>query len=199
MHGSDRKLARLFHPVTGKVLGLVDDLVAAVVALAGVALGVLVGEDGAGGLHHRRRGEVLAGDDVVAFAHMFGPRVGNGETLPCYALAEFTVLFPCFLVAFRLVRIFDALLMPARHASLQSHHLAVARPFESHVGEIVWGVFGNLARRKIQSDRGGGGFDTPVHTDRVPRFRERLRFHLYHERGVPVSVGRPVHADALGL
>ena len=48
----------------GQLLGLVDDLVAAVVALARVALGVLVGEDGAGGLHHRRRGEVLRGDQL---------------------------------------------------------------------------------------------------------------------------------------
>jgi hypothetical protein len=45
---------------------LVDDLVAAVVALAGVALGVLVGEHRTDGGHHRGRGEVLAGDQLDA-------------------------------------------------------------------------------------------------------------------------------------
>ena len=44
--GAEQRL----HPVAGEVLDLVDDLVAAVVALARVALGVLVGEHRAGGL-----------------------------------------------------------------------------------------------------------------------------------------------------
>jgi hypothetical protein len=51
-------------PVAGEVLDVVDDLVAAVVALAGIALGVLVGEHRAGGLHHGRRREVLRGDEL---------------------------------------------------------------------------------------------------------------------------------------
>ena len=51
-------------PLARDVLDLVDDLVAAVVALAGVALAVLVGEDRAGGAQHGRRGEVLAGDQL---------------------------------------------------------------------------------------------------------------------------------------
>src|SRR5690606_20175779 len=46
------------------VLDLVDDLVASVVALAGVALAVLVGEDGPGGPEHLGRGEVLGSDQL---------------------------------------------------------------------------------------------------------------------------------------
>ena len=44
--GAEQRLDAL----AGEVLDLVDDLVAAVVALAGIALGVLVGEDRARGL-----------------------------------------------------------------------------------------------------------------------------------------------------
>ena len=50
--------------VPGQVLDLVDDLVAAVVALPGVALGVLVGEHRTGGGQHGGRGEVLRGDEL---------------------------------------------------------------------------------------------------------------------------------------
>ena len=48
----------------GQVLHFVDDLVAAVVATAGIALGVLVGEDRAGRSEHGRRREVLTGDQL---------------------------------------------------------------------------------------------------------------------------------------
>jgi hypothetical protein len=51
-------------PVAGQVLHLVDDLVAAVVALARVALGVLVGQHRARRGQHGRRGEVLRGDQL---------------------------------------------------------------------------------------------------------------------------------------
>jgi hypothetical protein len=47
-----------------QVLDVVDDHVAAVVALTGVALGVLVGEHRTGGGHNRRRREVLARDQL---------------------------------------------------------------------------------------------------------------------------------------
>ena len=50
--------------VAGEVLDLVDDLAAAVVALAGNALGVLVVEPRAERLEHRDRGEVLRGDEL---------------------------------------------------------------------------------------------------------------------------------------
>ena len=50
---------QLAGPPPGQVLDLVDDAVAAVVPLAGVALRVLVGEHRPGGGHHRPRGEIL--------------------------------------------------------------------------------------------------------------------------------------------
>ena len=76
----------------GELLGLVDHEVAAVVALARVALGVLVREDGALRGHHRRRREVLrrdqldggvltldlAPDDLGDLGVGGGERVGNG-------------------------------------------------------------------------------------------------------------------------
>ena len=57
-------------PLLGERLGDVDELAAAVVALAGQALGVLVREPAALGLHHGGGGVVLAGDqlDLVVLA-----------------------------------------------------------------------------------------------------------------------------------
>lgn len=54
--------------VDGELLGDVDVLAAAVVALARVALGVLVGEDGALGLEHGTRHEVLGRDHLEGVA-----------------------------------------------------------------------------------------------------------------------------------
>ncbi len=51
-------------PLDRQTFDAVDHGVAAVVALARVTLGVLVGEHAADGTHHRRRGEVLAGDQL---------------------------------------------------------------------------------------------------------------------------------------
>jgi hypothetical protein len=48
----------------GEVLRPVDDRVAAVVALARVALGVLVGKHGPGRRHDSRGGEVFRGDQL---------------------------------------------------------------------------------------------------------------------------------------
>ena len=56
----------LLRPIDGELLDLVHDLAAAVVALARVALGVLVGEARAERLQHRRRDEVLTGDELEA-------------------------------------------------------------------------------------------------------------------------------------
>ena len=53
-------------PVDRELLDVVDDRVAAVVPLARVALGVLVGQHGADRGHDRWRGEVLAGDQLDA-------------------------------------------------------------------------------------------------------------------------------------
>lgn len=55
---------QLLDPVDGDLLGHVDVLAAAVVAAARVALGVLVGQDRALGLHDRDRSEVLRGDHL---------------------------------------------------------------------------------------------------------------------------------------
>ena len=49
LHVGVRRVEQRLGALAGDVLDLVDDLVAAVVALARVALAVLVGEDGAGG------------------------------------------------------------------------------------------------------------------------------------------------------
>ena len=61
-------------PRDRELLDLVDDLAAAVVALAGQALGVLVGEHRADGLEHGGPGEVLGRDqlELVALARELG-------------------------------------------------------------------------------------------------------------------------------
>ena len=66
---------------TGEVLDLVDERVAAVVALARVALGVLVGEHRAGGREHRRRGEVLGRDQLQGRVLPLDLAVDEGEEL----------------------------------------------------------------------------------------------------------------------
>ena len=78
---------QLLHPVDRQLLGHVDELAAAVVALARVALGVLVGELAALGGHHRGGGVVLRGDQldvlflalVLALDDRGDLRVGVGE------------------------------------------------------------------------------------------------------------------------
>src|SRR5207302_7081014 len=64
-----------------QLLDLVDDRVAAVVALAGVALGVLVGEDRARGLQHLSRGEVLRRDQLERGVLPLEFSVDDGEEL----------------------------------------------------------------------------------------------------------------------
>ena len=56
-----------------EVLGLVDNLTAAVVALCRISLGVFVGKAGAHGAHYFIANEVLTGDefDSAALAEMF--------------------------------------------------------------------------------------------------------------------------------
>ena len=58
--GAEERLGAL----DGQPLGHVDELAAAVVALARVALGVLVGHHRAGGLEHGAGDEVLRGDQL---------------------------------------------------------------------------------------------------------------------------------------
>jgi len=64
LHVGEVGSVELLEPVDGELLGNVDELAAAVITLAGVALGVLVGELGALGLHHRRRRIVLRGNEL---------------------------------------------------------------------------------------------------------------------------------------
>ncbi len=55
---------QLLGPVDRQLLGHVDELAAAVVALARIPLGVLVGQHRALRLEHRHRDEVLRGDHL---------------------------------------------------------------------------------------------------------------------------------------
>ena len=55
---------QLLGALDGQGLGDVDDLAAAVVALARIALGIFVGEDRALRFHHRLGDDVLAGDQL---------------------------------------------------------------------------------------------------------------------------------------
>src|SRR3954466_1221400 len=59
---------QLLGPRDADLLGPVDDLAAAVVALAGIALGVLVRQRAAERREHRGRGEVLACDQLQTTA-----------------------------------------------------------------------------------------------------------------------------------
>ena len=56
----------LLRPIDGQLLDDVDVLAAAVVAPAGIALGILVRQHAAGRLHHGGAGVVLAGDHFQA-------------------------------------------------------------------------------------------------------------------------------------
>ena len=68
----------LLGPIAGQVLDHVDVLAAAVVAPAGIALGVFVGQHAADGLHDGRAGVVFAGDhfQAVLLALDFGAHGG---------------------------------------------------------------------------------------------------------------------------
>ena len=57
---------QLLDAVDGQSLDVVDHRVTAVVPLAGIPLGVLVGQHRTDCAHHRRRREVLAGDQLQA-------------------------------------------------------------------------------------------------------------------------------------
>jgi len=69
-------------PLDGEFFGEIDELAAAVVALARVALGVLVGHHRAARLQDRLGGVVLAGDHdqlVVLLLGLAADGVGNGR------------------------------------------------------------------------------------------------------------------------
>ena len=74
----------LLGPVDGELLGDVDELAAAVVALARIALGVLVGEHRALAVEDRLRHEVLGGDHLerrlLALASLSSTSAISGST-----------------------------------------------------------------------------------------------------------------------
>jgi len=74
LHVGVLRAKELLAALDGQCLGHVDELAAAVVALARVALGVFVGELRTLRFHHRRRGVVLARDelDVIFLAPVLG-------------------------------------------------------------------------------------------------------------------------------
>src|SRR5690606_42008432 len=64
LHFSMLSYEQLLRPQPRDRLYLVPVLAAAIVAPPGVALGILVGEDRPGGLHHRAAGVILRGDEL---------------------------------------------------------------------------------------------------------------------------------------
>src|SRR5580704_2903735 len=89
LHVGERAVEQLAGAVDGELFGLVDFLAAAVVAPAGIALGVFVGEHRARRFQHRARDDVLRGDklDLLALAvqlaleHRIDRRIRLGEPL----------------------------------------------------------------------------------------------------------------------
>ena len=73
LHVGEAAAEEGFGALDGEALGDVDLFAAAVVAAAGIALGVFVGQDAALGFEHRGRDDVLAGDefDAVLLAALF--------------------------------------------------------------------------------------------------------------------------------
>ena len=67
LHVGPAGAVELLGALDGDGLALVDHLATAIVALAGVAFGVLVGHDGAHGFHHLVADEVLGGNQFDAF------------------------------------------------------------------------------------------------------------------------------------
>jgi hypothetical protein len=91
-------------PVDGQRLDLVDELLALVIALAGVALRVFVGQHGAAGLEHGRRHVVLGRDHpqlvVLALGLLLDEagqlRVGGGQVGDRWFVHE-VLRLPCLL------------------------------------------------------------------------------------------------------
>jgi hypothetical protein len=73
-----RGVEQCLDPSERQVLYLIDELTATVVALAGIALGVLVSEDGTLGFKDRTRDEVLTGNHLqgISLATEFGSENG---------------------------------------------------------------------------------------------------------------------------
>ena len=68
LHICETRTEQLLRAIARKVFHKVDLLAAAVIALAGIAFGVLIGEHASHGLHYRRGSEVLGSDQFDAGA-----------------------------------------------------------------------------------------------------------------------------------
>ncbi len=68
LHIGEVAVEQLLGAVDRQLLGDVDEFAAAVIAPAGIALGVFVGEHRALRLEHRARDDVLRGDQLDLFA-----------------------------------------------------------------------------------------------------------------------------------
>ncbi len=66
LHVGPRSPKKLLRAVDGELLDLVHHFTTTVVALAGQALGVFVGQHAAGGFHHLLRSKVFGGDQFDA-------------------------------------------------------------------------------------------------------------------------------------
>jgi len=84
---------QLLYAVDGELLNHIDELTATVVTLAGITLGVLVGQLRALRLHHGRRGVVFRGDqlDVILLALVFF--LDGGEQLGIDLIERETATF----------------------------------------------------------------------------------------------------------
>ena len=97
LHVGVLRAVQLAGTIAGQILHHVHLLAAAVIATARVALGVLVGEHAAHGLHHGAGGEVLRRDELhaAALARQLGPqalgylRVFPGEKFQSHKIVSF--------------------------------------------------------------------------------------------------------------
>ena len=64
LHVDVLRFEEFFRAVAGEVFHFIGEFAAAVIALAGIAFGVFVGEDAAGGFQNGFGGEILAGDQL---------------------------------------------------------------------------------------------------------------------------------------
>ena len=82
LHVDVLRAEELFCPVSGQVLGDIDELAAAVISFAGITFGIFIRKHAAHGLHNGGRGVVFAGDHFQAvplaihFAGDGGPKFG---------------------------------------------------------------------------------------------------------------------------
>ena len=89
LHVGEFGAEQLLGPVDGQLLHDVDELAAAVVPPARIALGIFVRQHAAGGLHHGRARVVLAGDHLQAVGLALDLR---GDGSPNFRIVLFDVI-----------------------------------------------------------------------------------------------------------